>query len=211
MDAHDWLSFFRWLDSLPKCHQALREDLTYQSIISVPDACLPTLEKACTHRFIQRFDWLSNEVQGLLDDMQTIQSSQRNAQRNEILRVATAKRQAENKKKGVLFSSRRAKWEKDTEMSRLEKQSIALKDEHAQHVEAQALLVTRRIEMLESLNKLPNIDEIKLCSSGIYRLKQSGKKVWKKLLHIGEASCHGWALEDILEIGHLLPPTRSNR
>jgi hypothetical protein len=167
------------------------------------------LNQACQHRFVERFDWLSNECLELMSDMRKHQAAQRTIKRNEILQAATAKRQAENERKGVLFSSRRAKWEKDTESSRLQKQSNALKDEHAQHSVTREMISKRRTEMLESLNKLPNLKDIRLCSSGIYRRKKSGAHIWDRLGNLGETQCHGWDLSDILQVGHLLPPMRS--
>ena len=210
MNAHDWYCFFDWLSRLPSCQHGLNDELEGMSLSLVPEVFVPALEQACEHGFVERFDWLSTEIAVLLEDNRMIQASHRDAQRNEILRAATAKRQTETKNKGILFSSRRSKWERDTEMSRLERQSIALKDEHAQQTDSKKRLVTKRTEILESLNKLPNINQIKLCSLGVYRSTSSGDRLRRVLVRVGEAQCHGWNLSDILEMGHLLPVMRNN-
>ena len=211
MDAHDWFCFFDWLSRLPSCQQALREEFERISLTAVPDVFESTLEQACEHGFVERFDWLSTEIAAVLADNRTIQATHRDAQRDEILRAATAKRQAETKKKGILFSSRRAKWERDTEISRLERQSIALKDRHTQQTESKKQLVIRRTQLLESLNKLPHLDSIKLCLLGVYRSTHSGDRIQSILARVGKAQCHGWQLSDILEMGHLLPAMRNKR
>jgi hypothetical protein len=210
MDAHDWFRFFDWFSRLPNCQQGLKNELERMSLAVVPEIFATTLEQACEHGFVERFDWLSTEIAALLDDNRVVQASRRDAQRNEILRIATAKRQAETKKKGVLFSSRRTKWEKDTEMSRLERQSIELKDKYAQQTESKRRLVARHNQMLESLNKLSNLDSIKLCLLGVYRSTPSGDRIQAMLGRVGDAQCHGWQLSDILEMGHLLPAMRNH-
>ncbi len=115
MSAHEWFRFFQWFDGLPRCQYALKEDLEKIAPSAVPESLVEPLNRACYHRFVERFDWLSTECLELMSDMKNHQASQRQIERNEILQAATAKRQVENQRKGVLFSSRRAKWEKDTE------------------------------------------------------------------------------------------------
>ncbi|MGB0647339.1 MAG: hypothetical protein ACPGQS_09210 [Bradymonadia bacterium] len=209
MDARNWFRFFQWLEALPPCKTVIGSYDVGVEPEALPTSFQATLTTAFNFGFVVRFDWLSDSLNTLLTHSNAVRVSERDNQRNEILRAATRKRQIEAKKKRVLFKSKWDKWEKETELSRLERQSIKLADAHAEQEHAKRLIREKHIELIESLNKLPNSDRVKACAAGIYRLSSSGELIWHQLQKIGIQNCAGWSLDDILEIGYLLPNART--
>ena len=113
-------------------------------------------------------------------------------------------KEQEAKKKTRLFLTKRAQWEHDTRVSQLERLQRNLEDEKSNRILLSERAKMRRVEYLESMNKLAFVNVLKSCDQGVFRMTPTGKFVQERLLRIGAERCHGWALSDMLTAGHLL-------
>ena len=204
MNAKQCLEFLNWFDTLPSLKSVFLENSDVIALRSVSNAQKILLDTTVGLRLIERFDWLSDELFEIDAELTGLVRDTKRSERSEILRVATLKREQAAKKKPRLFLTKRAQWEHDTHLSKLERMTKDLEDEKSQRILMKERAKMRRLEYFESLNKLSFVDALKSCDRGVFRITQTGRVIRERLSIIGVEHCHGWSLRDMLTMGHLL-------
>ena len=204
MDARQCLEFLVWFETLPALKSAFRDNSSSFELASTSDGPGLDLPMCLSLRLVERFDWLSDELLGLRSDFEELQRQARESERSEILRVATNKRAKEATNRSRLFLTKRAQWEHDTRVSQLERMTQNLEDEKSDRILLQERAKIRRLEFIETVNKLAFSNALKCSESGVFRVTRTGNLVAKRLQALGPKRCQGWSLQDILTVGHLL-------
>ena len=204
MYAHDWFLFFEWFDELPTAHVVFADSANQPELEVVTKSMTLHLNKGKDLKLVERFDWLSEEMLQMVNNAKARSEEARDAERDNILRAATARRLADSEKHGPLFRSRRAKWEHETELSRLARQTEELEHAHSERLMRNEHARQQRQEFFQTMEKLPYGNQIRVCSAGTFRLTPSGELIWNKLKQVGRAQAQGWTLSEILTMGHLL-------
>ena len=206
MDAQRCTEFLNWFEELPTLKTVFLDDTSSVRITALTDTQVRSLMEATSLNLIEKFPWLSDELFGIQKEFESVASQQREMERSEILRVATLKREREAKSRPRLFLTKRAQWEHDTHISQLERMKENLEDEKSHGILLKERAKLRRLEYLESLEKLPFAHTLKACDHGIFRMTRTGIFVRHRLMRIGVEKCQGWTLKELLTFGHLLGP-----
>ena len=204
MNADAWFLFCEWFDSLEDPRLCFASNVKHPQLTVVDTNMELYFTEALRLKIVERFDWLSREMLQIVKTYQEFAEEARQEERNSILRAANARRLADSEKHGPLFRTRRAKWEHDTELSRLERQTETLEYERSERIMRQEQAKRKRQELFETLEKLPYAQQIRVCSNGAFRYTGFGEIIWQKLKRVGLERTQGWQLQEILTIGQLL-------
>ena len=204
MNARQCLEFLNWFNDLPGLKSVFLDSADAIELRILSGAHIHYMETAISLNLIERFPWLSEELFAIGQDFDDLAKQAKTSERNELLRVATIKREKEAKNKARLFLNKRAQWEHDPRVSQLERLTRNLEDEKSNRILLNERAKMRRVEYLDSLNKLSFVHVLKSCDQGVFRLTPTGELIRDRLLNIGADRCHGWSLSDMLTAGHLL-------